>query len=1300
MARYDVPHLRESLRETLRRRGLCLVFGRPHVLLLITLLSSAPSLHAETYTNPRFLQTGSNPVSLAQGDFNGDGKPDLIYEDVGASTTLHVLLGNGDGTFQHGQDITLPSGLNLVLAVADVNNDGKPDLVLGGDGPQGEIGVMLGNGDGTFQSAIVSLLPAQALWAGLGGCGVADFNGDGAVDLIVTDAQNNYVYVLLGNNTGSFVLKSIIQQFTDPTTVFVGDFNGDGHQDFLVFDRLSADVAVFLGNGDGTFKPAVRYTGPGQIWSVLLADMDGDGHPDLVVAGPGYTLYIYHGNADGTFATTSSGGSSYTGPILNLIAAADFNGDGILDIAAVGNNGITILLGQGNLTYAPPASYGAGPSTSQAVMADFNQDGHPDFAVVAPEGIALLLGNSDGSLQTFSTYDVGAAATSVAVADFNGDGLPDIAVNIGTLTPVIMLGQGGGKFNYTPGTPSTSAYGPTQLLTGDFNGDGKADLLFAAGNSVPDTVLYGKGDGTFSPVSISGLTTSTLDLASVADINHDGLTDIAELGYESLNILLGQRSDSFAISSIIMPGIGTAAPAFGDFNKDGKLDMVIGGIITMQILLGNGDGTFQMGRTLQTGIIGYDNLNEPKVIVTEDFDGDGNTDIAALISYPPVVEIWYGKGDGTFEDPVILQLARGYSQMASADMNGDGKPDLVFSDGNIIAVVHNNGQRSFGPEVHYLAGTVGSFVLQDVNGDGAPDIVVANGEYATTVSVLLNQPGGSLVSGALTVSPEPSTYGQPYTIALAIQSLNTGGTPTGTVRFSDDNGFLGAVTLTNGAASFTDTSSPSVGTYTILADYSGDATFLPGTFTVQHAVVPIVYPTTTTLVAAPNPALAGQTVSFTATVTSTGPQPPGRWVAFYDGNTTIGTVWLGTSNTAVFDTALLTPGTHTVTAAYLGDTNSAPSTSAPVAEVVNAYSTSTVLSAMPSTAQAGAAVSLTAVVNSTSGKPTGAVVFWDGTTAFAAQPLDATGTAVYIATFSTAGTHSLTAVYQQNGSYASSSSSPLNLVVNNSNSSNSSQTVLTASLDPGGTGSLTLTATVTAQRGTPTGGVTFYEGSSQVGEAFLGPTGVATLATPALGPGTHYLTAYYHGNAKFAPSVASVLLGDASSKQPDFSLVAAPMSSSVLEGQSTTVNVAVIPSNGFSGDVALVCATGTPDLSCDLAPSSVHGGSGASTLTIGAYQAQGAFLPVRIRPTPWQGICWAAMVLGLLGLFAPRRVRCRYTIGALSLLLLATALGCRAQSNSSLTPPGTYLVSVTASSIQAGTQISHVVYVQINVSAR
>jgi hypothetical protein len=1269
------------------------------VFVLIVLLGPLPKLCGETFTNPRILPTGSNPSGVFQGDFNGDGKPDLIYTDA----ALHVLLGNGDGTFRPGQNIAFPSSNASVLAVADVNLDGKLDLILGVSGTQPAIAVMLGNGDGTFQPAIVTQVPLIGPnWSGLAGCGVADFNGDGAPDLVVTDASNNGFYVLLGNNTGAFAVKQQGQQFTGPTTVFTGDFNGDGRQDFILFDRLSADVAVFLGNGDGTFQAGVRYQGPGQIWSVLPADMDGDGHPDLVVTGPQNSLYIYHGNSDGTFATTAEAGPINFG--AGVFAVKDFNGDGILDVAGIGTNGITILFGKGNLTYgSSPALYGAGPSTTQAAMADFNLDGNADFVVPAPGGLALLFGNSDGSLQTFPTYYIGAPASSLAIGDFNGDGVPDIAVCQGTVDPLIMLGQGAGKFNLTQGSNVTTSAGNGQILTGDFNGDGKTDLLIPGNISEADTVLYGNGDGTFLPVSMSGLSVNGFNVTAVADFNHDGVSDFAATGYEALNLALGQKNETFVISSILMPDIGTAAPAFGDFNNDGKLDMVVGGTTTMQILLGNGDGTFQMGRLLQTEINGGMSLNEPMVLVTGDFDGDGNIDIIALMSSPPVLEMWYGNGDGTFNAPFVLQISRPYTQMASADVNGDGKPDLILSDGNIIAVIHNNGNRSYGPEVPYLAGPIGSFVVQDVNGDGNPDIVVANGGSATSVATLLNEAGGPSLTGTLTISPEPSPHGQPYTMTVSIQALNSGGgTPTGTVYFYYTNSdlatvTLGTATLSNGTVSFTDTSSPPLGTYTVVAQYTGDATFSPSEFAVEHTVVPVVYPTTTTLAAAPNPALAGQTVSFTATVASAGPQSPGRWVTFYEGSTTAGTAWLN-NGVAVFDTALLSLGTHNVVAAYSGDTNSAPSTSAVVAVVINAYTTSTALSALPSTAQVGANVSLQAVVTSSSGTPAGSAVFLDGTTALAAQPLDASGSAIYTATFNTAGTHSLTAMYRQNGRYAASTSSVLNLVVGSAGAASPSATLLEATWSSGGADSVTLTATVKAPHGTPSGAVAFVEGSSQIGEAAIGPTGVASYTSASLAQGTHYLTAYYTGDSKFAASVSSGVLVDALAKRPDFSIGGAPASARVPLGQSATVQLAITPRNGFSSNVSLSCSTGTSDLSCSLEPAMVASGSGTARLTITTLSHRSSHLPLLIKPAHWRGLWAGAIVLGLLPWLMLRSARCRLALCALCLLCLVTAWGCGAATEPTPAPANNYVVTVTANSLQSGAAIVHAVQVQVTVS--
>src|SRR3974390_668306 len=276
-----------------------------------------PHAAAESFKTPPLVLTGSYPTDLNTGDFNGDGIPDLAYTD---GSGMHILLGNGDGTFQHGEDIALPAWAGGTITVADVNKDGKTDLLFsglyfpsGGQNPEPEIVVFLGNGNGTFGSPVVSTLTLNlSLFPLISSLGVADFNGDGAVDLIAPDAQNSQIYVLLGNNTGAFTLENAFHINAYPGKVWTGDFNGDGHQDFLVYGGIASNVTVYLGKGDGTFQTGVVYGGGSSsgFTGVVLADMDGDGHPDMVVGTQTNTIEILHGNADGTFATTSSGGAT------------------------------------------------------------------------------------------------------------------------------------------------------------------------------------------------------------------------------------------------------------------------------------------------------------------------------------------------------------------------------------------------------------------------------------------------------------------------------------------------------------------------------------------------------------------------------------------------------------------------------------------------------------------------------------------------------------------------------------------------------------------------------------------------------------------------------------------------------------------------------------------------------------------------------------------------------------------------------------------------------------------------------
>jgi hypothetical protein len=1221
--------------------------------------------HAATFKNPILINTPYDPVGLASADFNGDGKLDLVYIDGYSNHALHVLLGKGDGTFSHGQDMELPAGLcgfnDCVINVADVTNDGILDLVVGGSGTStAQVGAFRGNGDGTFQQAVVSTMIANTIgnFPSLGGrIGIGDIDGDGAVDLVVGDLANNVIWVAQGDNTGKFTFLNTLGSGY-PIAAYLMDLNGDGHLDIVTLDRLGASAQVNLGNGDGTFQTGVDYSFGTATYSLYLFDLDGDGHPDVVGETYPSQVAMMKGNPDGTFGAATTLTTVPTDAIL--AGFGDYNGSGTTDLVFLNSAGIGVVPGSGNLTYGSLLSSLAGASSSMLLaQGDFNRDGRTDVALGVEGGIALLLGKGDGTFLSADVYDVGKSVGTAVVADFNGDKLADIAVTVPADYPRLLLGNGLGQF--TLASDQNTSYGTqspgSAAAVADFNGDGKKDLVVIEVSSANPyggpVVLFGQGDGTFlAPTSLTNGSTV------VGDLNSDGKSDMVSATFPGPPYIvstLGAANDTFnAMNTLLRNPTFAGIAGLGDLNHDGKPDLLVYAYTALEVWFGNGDGTFSY-----QGRIDFNGYVAQQMVPIADLDGDGKADL--VVVQPPTllvptssILIFYGNGDGTFQPPVTLATSHTYTQIVVADVNRDNKLDLVLTDGIGIAVITNLGGRTFGPEEHYVAGqSISQLNVIDVNGDGFPDIVTTSG--GTIVSVLLNQPNGTppdgtSTTGVLSVSPEPSNYDQPTSLSITLSG--SASVPTGSVSFSVDGVFLANVTLSVGKATYTPSVVLTPGGHTFVSAYGGDNTYQSQSFAALHNVLPPVYTTQTTLVATPTTLFTSQTVRLTATVTSS--QAVTGFVTFVDGSNTLGSQVVDQNGVARLDTSLLAAGTHQITATYQGATGSqeilAPSTSAAIAVTVKSNKSTTALSASATSVTAGTVVTFTATVTSGAGSTFGAVTFYDGTSALGTTTLLSSGTT----TFSTAslgvGTHSITAAFSANATFAASTSSPLTVGVTAA-AADAVPTVISISFDMTKGDSL-FTAKVWAPIGSPSGQVTFLDSGSVLGTSAADPSGHATLILGMLAGGSHDLSASFEG-AGFAPAVSPDLREQWPASGSGFSMSFGADSLAVTESGSSAVPFTILPLPGFQQSVELSCQSGVPSgYACMFSPASLNGG-GTGLLTLQKSSNKTSFVP----PTRlWFGgtMCFLAVCLVQVS----GRGRTRSAAVALVILSFALLCGC------------------------------------------
>ena len=650
------------------------------------------------------------------------------------------------------------------VEIGDLNGNGNIDLVITNRNSD-DVSVLLGNGDGTFAGQ-------QRFAAGSRPRSIAigDVNGDGIPDLVTANRGSGDVSVLLGNGDGTFALQQRFAAGNRPQSIMIGDVNGDGIPDLVTANLYSHDVSVLLGNGDGTFAEQQRFAVGGLPRWLAIGDINGDGIPDLVTANQSSNdVSVLLGIGDGTFAEQQRFAAGFA---PRSIAIGDVNGDGIPDLVTANRttNDVSVLLGIGDGTFADQQRFVAGNLPYSIRIGDVNGDGIPDLVTAnwGSNDVAVLLGNGDGTFAQQQRFAVvGSRPYSIAIGDVNGDGTPDLVTANRVSNDVsLLLGNGDGTFVEQQRFAAGSR--PRSIAIGDVNGDGIPDLVTANDGSNDVSLLLDNGDGTFVEQQRFAAGTTPISIA-IGDVNGDGIPDLvtANVFSDDVSVLLGNGDGTFAEQQRFGAGNNPVSIAIGDVNGDGTLDLVTANYSSndVSVLLGNGDGTFAEQQLFSVG-------STPVSIAVGDVNGDGMADLVTANAFSNDVSVLLGNGDGTFAHEQRFAAGNNPVSIAVGDFNGDGIPDLVTANysSNDVSVLLGNGDGTFAQQQLYSVGTTPhSIAISDITGNGTFDIVTANRD-SNDVSVLLGNGDGTFAQQRRFVAGN-----SPYSIAIG--DVNGDGIP-------------------------------------------------------------------------------------------------------------------------------------------------------------------------------------------------------------------------------------------------------------------------------------------------------------------------------------------------------------------------------------------------------------------------------------------------------------------------------------------------------------------------------------------
>jgi hypothetical protein len=564
------------------------------------------------------------PSNITTYAGNGDGTFTLLATPGVAATSYPLAPAAGDGV-----------GYNVLIE--DLNGDGFVD-VAENDDSTGQMTVYLNTVSGTPAVTTYPGVASSTPDGATDGCSTTagSLTGSSGLPAIVQTNCSDDTITIYNNNAGVFsegvytpvVLTSSSSGNPYPEAATVADVNGDGNGDIVVSNDDSSDVVIMLGNGDGTVNPATRGYGVGgyPVAAALVGDINGDGLVDILVADDNQGLVGMLGYGDGTFQAARTFYESIpdnTDQGYGIsIASGDFNGDGFTDVVVsnAGNNtlGVTVFLSNPDGSLQPGVNYGTGGGMEYVTVADFNGDGKLDFAASnnSTGSVDIYTGTGNGSFVTGPQYFVGAGTEGIASGTINNltGTLPDIAVLTWSGTPYlnILLNDGAGGFTIGPQT-TLNAGGSELALAQLGNTVGSpavvvTDVAVAETASASLAILLGNGDGTFGAETDDPIGTQGVYGIAVGDVNGDGFPDIAIAAYANvvdgggIAVRFGDGLGGISgaldlLSTLEISGVNYAPyPAevqIADVDGDGNMDLVYtnSNYGTVGVMFGTGTGS-------------------------------------------------------------------------------------------------------------------------------------------------------------------------------------------------------------------------------------------------------------------------------------------------------------------------------------------------------------------------------------------------------------------------------------------------------------------------------------------------------------------------------------------------------------------------------------------------------------------------------------------------------------------------------------------------------------------------------------